>query len=80
MSDIPDPSTQHKSVIRPNLDNSVVDDDSKVERLNSGLARRLQDVEQAQLSDLRVGLNTRRKRCRRARVGAVNDEGFVGEF
>jgi hypothetical protein len=79
-SNIPDPGAQYESIVRPHLYHRIVNDDGNIEGFDLRLARRSQDVEQAQLSVLRGSRDAGGSGCRCAGVRAVDDEGFVGEL
>lgn len=65
---IPNPGAEHESIVRPDLYYRVVHDDGDIEGLDLLIARRLQDVEQSQLSGLRACIDARGGGCRRTGV------------
>jgi hypothetical protein len=68
-------------MVRPHFDHRVVDDDGKVESFDLGLAGgRLEDVEQAEFASLAALRDAGSQGFGGAGVGAVDDEGFVGEL
>jgi len=78
---VPNPSTHNETIVGPDLHDGIVDENGEVECLDSGLAgRRLADVEQAQFAGFAALGDAGGQGFGGAGVGAVDDEGFVGEF
>jgi hypothetical protein len=78
---IPNPGTHDKTIVCPNFDHRVVDDDGEVKRLDLGVAGRgFADIEEAEFAGLAALRYARSQGFGGAGVGAVDDEGFVGEF
>lgn len=78
-NDLPHPGTHDKTVIRIDFDDSIVDEDGQVKSLDLGVAR-LADVKQTQLAGFGASWEAGSQSSSSAGVGAVDDEGFVGEF
>lgn len=78
---IPNPSAHNETIVGIDLNHRVVNNNSKVESLDLRLAGgRLADVEQTELAGLAALGDTWGQTFSRAGVGAIDDEGFVGEF
>jgi hypothetical protein len=79
--DVPNPSAHDETIVRPHFDHGVVDDDGEVESLDLGVAGRwFADIEEAEFADFAALRDTGSQGFGGAGVGAVDDEGFVGEF
>lgn len=78
---VPNPSAHNKAIVGPDFDDGVVDEDGEVEGLDPGFAgRRLADVKQTQFAGFAALGDAGGQGFGGAGVGAVDDEGFVGEF
>jgi hypothetical protein len=78
---VPNPSAHNETIVSINLNNRVVNNDSKVESLDLGVARgRFADVEQAKFAGFAALGDARGQAVGGAGVRAVDDEGFVREF
>jgi hypothetical protein len=78
---IPNPSAHNETIVGVNLNNRVVNNNGEVESLDFGVARgRFADVEKAEFTGFAALGDAWGQAFGGAGVGAVDDEGFVGEF
>ena len=78
---IPNPSAHNETIVCPHFNDGVVDDYGKIESLDLGSARGgFADVEQAKFAGLAALRDAGSQGFGGAGVGAVDDEGFVGEL